>query len=63
MNNNKIRKGINLVCAINDDFVLPFAVMLYSLLSNSGRKYEINFFIIDSGVSKENRGKFDYLSN
>ena len=63
MNNNKIRKGINLVCAINDDFVLPFAVMLYSLLSNSGKKYEINFFIIDSGVSKENRGKFDYLSN
>jgi lipopolysaccharide biosynthesis glycosyltransferase len=60
-NDVKIKARLNLVCTINDDFILPFAVMLYSLLSNKGKKYGIDCFVIDSGVSKKNKEKFTDL--
>ena len=44
------QEPINLACSINESYVLPFAVTLFSLLTNSSKKYAINLFIIDSGV-------------
>ncbi|MFC1867061.1 glycosyltransferase family 8 protein [Thermodesulfobacteriota bacterium] len=52
---------MSLVSAINDDFFVPFSVMLFSLLDNSGKRYGIDFFILDSGVSEKNKEKCNAL--
>jgi lipopolysaccharide biosynthesis glycosyltransferase len=51
------KKTITLATAINDDYALPFAIMLFSLQSNSKRNYNIDYYVIDSGVSKAMKKK------
>jgi lipopolysaccharide biosynthesis glycosyltransferase len=49
---------ISVVCALDDRYIKPMAAMVCSLLSNLSIDCKLQLFIIDGGITAENRSKF-----
>jgi lipopolysaccharide biosynthesis glycosyltransferase len=54
---------IVLVCAADDNYAMPLAVMLRSALENLGDKRKLSIFIIDGGIKAENKQKIAHSIN
>lgn len=52
---------INILCGCDDKFAQHCGVMLCSMFENTSHKGEIKVFIIDMGITKENKIKLSYL--
>ena len=48
---------IVLVCAADDNYAMPLAVTLRSVLENLGRDRRISLFVIDGGIKQDNKQK------
>jgi len=53
----KENESITLVCGADDKFAMPLAVTLYSALANLSRDASPNVYIIESGISQNNKKK------
>lgn len=52
---------MNIGYIFDDGFVLPAAVSIYSLLANNKHIDEINIYILDDGISEENKDLFKIM--
>jgi lipopolysaccharide biosynthesis glycosyltransferase len=48
---------IKIVCAADDNYAMPLAVMLYSLLKHLNRQSFLEIFVIDGGITQKNKTK------
>ena len=48
---------VNVVCASDNNYSMQLAVMLRSVLENLDGDYKINAFVIDGGITNENKNK------
>jgi lipopolysaccharide biosynthesis glycosyltransferase len=56
---NKVEKNIlSLICATDDNYVMPLSVVVISALENLDPNYKIELFVIDNGISSTNKTKF-----
>jgi len=52
---------INVGCASNDLYAQHLGVMLYSLLENCSKPERIRIFLMDGGISEENKNKINLI--
>ncbi len=50
-------ESIVLVCAADDNYAMPLAVMVRSVLENLGSERHLSLFIIDGGIKQHNKQK------
>lgn len=51
------KDSIVVVCAADDKYAMPLAVMVRSILANLSNDYSIFLFVIDGGIKKKNKQK------
>ncbi|MBV8883474.1 MAG: glycosyltransferase family 8 protein [Chroococcidiopsidaceae cyanobacterium CP_BM_RX_35] len=56
---DKNSEAIILVCAADDNYAMPLAVMIRSVIENLGDERRIALFIIDGGIEKHNKSKIE----
>lgn len=56
-------KAMNIVFSINDCFAPQLAVTISSILMHSNKEDCFNFYVLEDGVSDENKAKIDELKN
>lgn len=61
--NTSTEESIVVVCAADDGYAMPLAVVIRSALENLRGDRIITFFIIDGGISKKNKQKILKVSN
>ena len=55
--NSEDLEPINIVCAADDGYAMPLAVVIHSALKHLKRKRKANFWIIDGGIKEKNKRK------
>ena len=57
----KLRKKIEIISSADDNYAQHLGVMLYSLFINHLRDEKLNVYIIDGGISPENKYKLEVI--
>lgn len=55
--NYQALEPITIVCAADDGYAMPLAVVIHSVLKHLNSKRKANFFIIDGGIKEKNKRK------
>ena len=55
--NSQDLEPVTIVCAADDGYAMPLAVVIHSTLKHLDRKLKANFFIIDGGIKEKNKRK------
>ena len=55
----KMRPYCSCICAADEAYALPLAVMLESLLGNAGRETALELYVVDCGLREESRSLID----
>ena len=50
---------MNIVAGADDRFAMPMAVTLYSALANMVHGWAVSLYIVDGGISIENRSRLE----
>jgi lipopolysaccharide biosynthesis glycosyltransferase len=48
---------LSVICTADNTYAMPLAVVLYSVMANLKSKERVAFFVIDGGISKQNKHK------
>lgn len=59
---NKSEKFINICLSTDNNYVQHCVVMMASILKNCGNDYKVRFFILDGGISEENKRNIKKLA-
>ena len=55
--NSQTLEPLTIVCAADDGYAMPLAVVIHSTLKHLNPKLKANFFIIDGGIKEKNKRK------
>jgi len=54
----KLNQDIIIASSADNKYAMPLAAMISSLITNVNKKHDLKFFILDGGVSSQNKKKF-----
>ena len=55
--------SMHICFCINDEYVRHTLSTISSIIENSSHKYDLCFYIISDGISKENKSKIELLNH
>jgi len=57
MRDHFVNQEISVVCAADNNYAMPLAVTLVSILKNLSSDWNLNFYVLDAGIESRNKNK------